>query len=239
MVLGSGLMASAFAAFANDNRYRVIAAGVSNSREKHEAAFARERRMIEDLPAAGGRVVYLGTCSVFDPTLLRSHYLEHKREMEELVLSYFSEAMVLRLPNVLARSANPHTLLNSFRDRILHGAPIDIQMDACRYVMDVRDLTRVAPLLLNEPRFIGKAINVCYDEPIPVHRLLAYLEEVLGRKAVAREVAGGMRYAVANDEFSEVLHVNGIPQPDEAELLKSVRHHYAQDSIVHRASHDR
>lgn len=231
MVLGSGLMASSFAAFASDDRYRVIAAGVSNSRERHESAFLRERQMIEGLPARGGIVVYLGTCSIFDPTLLRSHYLEHKRAMEELVLTRFSKAMVLRLPNVLARSSNPHTLLNSFRDRIIHGAPIDIQMDACRFILDARDLARLAPLLLDQEHFVGKAINVCYDEPIPVHRLLTYLEEVLGRRAVARQVAGGTCYPVANDEFSELLRDNGIPQPTEADLIQCVRDHYAQDAV--------
>ena|GEM_PF-893081 len=237
MVLGSGLMASAFSAFATDDRYRVIAAGVSNSKERNAAAYAREQRMIEALPVDGGKVVYLGTCSIFDTALAGSPYLEHKRAMELLVHTRFADAMVLRLPNILGRSVNPHTLLNNFRDRILRGLPIDIQMGACRFVLDQRELVRVLPLLLGHTPFRGHSINICYDAPVPVHRLLALLEQVLDRKAVVQQVPGGACYPVVNTEFCGLLRTHGIAQPDEADLLRCVRDHYAQDAKQDTGSH--
>ncbi len=228
MVLGTGLMASVFASFANDDRFRVIAAGVSNSGEKAVSAFRREQHMVNALPTEGGCVVYLSTCSIFDPTLDRSAYVEHKRAMEALILSRFPDTIVLRLPNILGRSQNPNTLLNHFQRCLLTNAPIEVQSKACRYVMDRYDLTRYAPLLLEEAALRGCSVNVCYDTPVPVPQLLKILEQVLNTRADVRAIDKGACYSVENDVFRTLLTRHGLPQPNAADLMRTIRGHYGR-----------
>lgn len=229
MVLGTGLMASVFAAFSDDDHFRVIAAGVSNSGERSRSAFLREQNMIEAMDPEGGCVVYLSTCSIFDPTLERSAYVEHKRRMEDLVLSRFHDRIVLRLPNILGRSANPNTLLNYFRDRILARALLEVQMEACRYVMDRRDLSRAVPWLLAATELRGRAVNVCYDEPVPVPQLLKVLEMVLGMQGVTQPVRKGACYHIENLEFRALLSAYGVAQPNASDLEESIRDHYGPE----------
>lgn len=137
---GSGLIASAFRPFAEEDRFLLFASGVSNSSTVTATDFARELHLLEAHAGTGARLVYFSTCSLFDPTLRTNPYILHKLDMEDRVRHMFPDHLILRLPNIIGRTPNPHTLCNHLRDRIVAGLPVQVHLHACRYLMDVDDL---------------------------------------------------------------------------------------------------
>lgn len=75
MIVGNGLIASAFSSyFRDDPNVVVFASGVSNSRECRGEAFQRERQMLMDALRLEKFMLYFSTCSVNDPELLDTPY---------------------------------------------------------------------------------------------------------------------------------------------------------------------
>ncbi len=214
MILGSGLLAHAFDSFKNDDRVLVFASGVSNSSTATEADYKRERDLLLDQVGTPARLVYFSTCSLFDPALKDSGYIRHKVRMEELIRTRFENHTILRLPNVVGHTPNPHTLCNYIRDRILSGETINVQVKACRYLMGVDMISAVCTPLLNNDLFRGKTLNVGYDQPVPVTELVAAMEGLLNKKAVIREADSGSCYEVDNREFKHYwLSLQSMPWP--------------------------
>ena len=101
MIIGNGLIASAFNPyFSNDERVVVFASGVSNSRETRAEAFLRERQMLLDAMRHERFLLYFSTCSVNDPELADAPYVVHKKEMEKLVQSTKDYA-IFRVPIIV------------------------------------------------------------------------------------------------------------------------------------------
>lgn len=216
MVLGSGLIARAFEHFRDDARVLIFASGVSNSSTATEADYARERNLLLQQTGTTARLVYFSTCSLFDPALQKSGYIRHKLQMEELVRSRFPDHLILRLPNVVGHTPNPHTLTNHIRNCLLSGEPLTIQTKACRYLMGVdMAATACTPLILC-PAPDERTVNVCMDKPVPVPDLVEAMEALLERKAKAQPVAKGSCYEVGNTLFKRHwLATMELPWPDD------------------------
>lgn len=227
MVLGSGLLARAFASFKDDERVLVFASGVSNSSSATDADYARERDLLLEHKGTRVRLVYFSTCSLFDPALRDSGYIRHKQRMEGLVREHFEDHLILRLPNVVGRTPNPHTLCNFLRDRILGGEPFNLQISACRYLIDVEEIRTACSPLMSDDRLRSSTINVCFDRPIPLPELVQAMERILGHKAMARPVVGGSCYAVDNLEFKQYwLSLQRIPWPDADHWIRMLDKYY-------------
>lgn len=201
MILGSGLVARAFAHLKQEPGTLIFASGVSNSSSATEADYDRERALLSEQEGAATRLVYFSTCSLFDPALGTSGYIRHKWAMEALVRNLFPDHLILRLPNVVGHTPNPHTLTNHIRNCLLSGDLLTVQTKACRYLMGA-DMAAAActPLILS-PALPERTVNVCLDKPVPVPTLVAAMEKLLGRKALTKEVETGSCYSVDNSGF--------------------------------------
>ena len=196
MIIGSGLIASAFSSFAASDKSVVFASGVSNSSSPTEADFQREQRLLEAQRGTSGRLVYFSTCSLHDPTLHRSPYILHKLRMEERVRTIFPDHLILRLPNLLGRTPNPHTLCNHIRNSVLAGTTLHVHAHACRYLMDVDTMYAACQGLVPDPAMRAATVDVCFDRPVRVPDLVAAMEEVLGKRArMALEDRGACYHA--------------------------------------------
>lgn len=183
MIIGSGLVARAFTPlFADDARTVIFASGVSNSSETDPAAFARERVMLEQCLAGDiDRLVYFGSCNVVNP-LQDSPYFQHKRAMEALVAAH-PAGTVLRLPQVVGHTRNPNTLTNFLRDRILAGDPLTVWTRACRNLIDIDDVVRIAAQLLSGTGPVPKVASIASPWSLPMTEIVGLFESVLGRRA--------------------------------------------------------
>ena len=102
----------------------VFASGVSNSTETDPAAFAREEALLREHLEDPRTLLYFSSCGVADEHEARRPYILHKRAMEDLVRAHGGR--IVRLPQVVGRTDNPHTLTNYLRDRILRGEHFDL-----------------------------------------------------------------------------------------------------------------
>jgi nucleoside-diphosphate-sugar epimerase len=143
MILGSGLLGAGLKASGLDfDKHLIFASGVSNSGCFSANEFSREiellTRTLRQKPD-GQRMVYFSTLSLEGKPTAKSHYLEHKRQAEQLVLA--GGGLVVRLPLIHGRGGSPHTLINFFLNQIQNGATLRIQEQARRNVISVNDLS--------------------------------------------------------------------------------------------------
>ena len=232
MILGSGLLARAFASFKDDERVLVFASGVSNSSSATEADYTRERNLLLEQQGTLSRLVYFSTCSLFDPTLENSGYIRHKIRMEGLIQSRFEDHIILRLPNLVGHTANPHTLCNHIRDHILSGRTISVHANACRYLMGADTISTVCTPLLTSGSLVGRTVNVCYDRPVHLPELVSAMELILHKKAVIKKIDSGSCYEVDNHEFKQHwLSEQQTPWPVDDEWIRMLARYYGEPDI--------
>jgi hypothetical protein len=106
-----------------------IASGVSNSQETRTSEYHREATLILSLPQYK-HIVYFSSLSVFYSD---TPYTRHKIYMESLIRGACFPHTIIRLGNI-TWGTNPHTLINSIRNKMLNYEPFEIQ-DVYRYIV--------------------------------------------------------------------------------------------------------
>ena len=202
MIIGSGMMAQAFASFRDDREVLVFASGVSDSTETRAAAFARERDLLARARAqhADKLLLYFGTCSADDPERRDSPYVRHKLAMESLLESAGLPWLVLRLPLAIGAGHRGRTLAQYLHDRIARGERFEVWQHATRYPLDVADALRVARHFLAAREFRGRRINVAL-RAFPVLEFVHVMQDIVGKPAIYDLVPRGGHYAIACPEI--------------------------------------
>ncbi|MCG2583618.1 NAD(P)-dependent oxidoreductase [Massilia sp. TS11] len=227
MIIGKGMLASAFApAFADAADVLVFASGVSNSRETRPEAFARERALLEAALPSAARLVYFSTCSVEDPALQDAPYVRHKRALEALVRERAERYAIFRLPQVVGRTPNPHTLTNFLAQQIRSGQPIQVWTEARRNLIDVDDVAAIAGWILRTQAPQQLVANIACPFSIGVPELVALFARVLGRPAQTVPVAAGGRYPIDTTLTETAAQALGIRFDDDY-LPQLIRKYYA------------
>jgi hypothetical protein len=124
MVIGNGLLANAFCKYKENKDVLIFASGVSNSKLTEAAPFQREIDLVQKHLNFKGLFVYFSTCSVSDPTLQDSQYIQHKLNIENIIQKGSKNFLIVRLPNVVGVTSNPNTMLNFFTRAVLNSHPI-------------------------------------------------------------------------------------------------------------------
>jgi nucleoside-diphosphate-sugar epimerase len=158
---------------------------VSNSGCTDAREFERERAIVARTLVSGRDVrcvVYFSTCSVDDPESAGTPYVRHKREMEALVRNHPGH-LVLRLPQVVGRTPNPHTLLNYLHARIARGERFSLWGRAQRNVIDCDDVRTIAVALI-DGGVRAETVNVANAASYPILDIVGTLERVCRGHAV-------------------------------------------------------
>jgi len=226
MIVGNGLLARAFAPIYGDNPHiTVFASGVSNSRESRPQEFARECGLLRAALGAGRRLLYFSTCSIGDPELLGSAYVQHKLAMEHLVCGGARDNAVFRLPQVVGHTPNPHTLTNFLHHQIANGLPFHVWRGAWRNLIDVDDVARIVQYLVGHGLCGPVATTVASPFSVPVTEVVGAFETVLARKAICDFVDAGGKYGVDASVAREVAAKVGICF-DDLYVLNLIRKYY-------------
>lgn len=194
MVVGNGLIASAFSSFQKSDDVIIFASGVSNSSEIAAEAFDRESRLLKQHLQQQKLLVYFSTLSVFDQSLKQSHYVKHKLAMENLIRSGNGPHIIFRLPIMIGKSSNPNTLINYLANSIDSGTHFKLYGQACRYLMTVSDLNTLLSPLIQDVKFHSQTLNVATSKRLSVLEIVEGLEVVLNRKASFEAVEKGDCY---------------------------------------------
>jgi nucleoside-diphosphate-sugar epimerase len=219
VIVGSGLMARSLGPlFAGDKRVVVYAAGVSNSSCNDEREFRRERERLGevlDSLAANTTIVYLSTCSIYDPAARGNLYVAHKLAMEEWLRNR-PRHLIFRLPQVAGITPNPHTLLNYLHARISRSERFQVWGNASRNVVDADDVAAIARSIVDRG-ICGQTINIAAPRSHSILEIVTAMEGAIGKSAVFDLVDDGASYR--------------IDVPAVTDIQRSVPHVFAENYL--------
>jgi nucleoside-diphosphate-sugar epimerase len=180
MVIGNGFIGSRFKMYDNLQNIIIYASGVSNSREKDIAAFERERNLlISTVENSRNKLfVYFSTTSIFDPNFNGSPYTNNKLFCEDYIMSNHDMYVILRLPQVVGKSTNPHTLTNYLYNKLVNNDPIEIIDNIQRNCIDIEDVFHFTDKLIKS-KHVNKVLNLGNPRNITVNNIVAILKNNL------------------------------------------------------------
>lgn len=228
MIVGNGMLARAFARYADDGRVVVFASGVSNSGESDDAAFARERGLLDATAAAypRARIVYFSSCGVAAAGN-DTPYMDHKRAMESRVLS-LPDALVVRLPQVVGHTHNPHTLSNYLCNQIIEGNEFVVWSRSERNLVDIDHIVAITSELLETHEGSERVpVSIAALRSTPMPEIVAAFERVLRRRAHYRVEERGTPFPIDTTIAAEMAMRLGIdlgPRTTERTLRKYYGH---------------
>lgn len=213
MIFGSGLLARAFApAYAQRSDVCIYAAGVSNSSCADACEFLREQQRLQDALRQAQHVsafIYFGTCSVYDPEILNTPYVQHKLAIEQMVHAH-SRNIVLRLPQVAGKTPNPHTLLNYLYARISRSEAFNIWGKAKRNIIDVDDIVSIAQQLIANDAVRNVTVNIANPINYSMAAIVDTMVDVVGKHAIFEVLDRGSDYFIDTRGMQPALAKSGV-----------------------------
>jgi len=182
MVIGNGLLSNAFSKYKLNEEILVFASGVSNSSSNNQQEFGRELSLLDTILKSQTRLIYFSTISIYDPDLKDNLYINHKRKIESIIRESSNDYLIFRLPILVGHTKNPFTLCNHIANQINSNKPIKIFKNACRYLIDVDDLSLILPIFIENKSYINITIDVNYNNQITMENLVAIFENLLRKK---------------------------------------------------------
>jgi len=160
MIIGRGDIASVI----QDRDGAIFfASGVSNSSEIRESEYDRERKLLLSQDKSKCLFYFSSIAIDFTDKLKYSRYLQHKKEMEDLVKQHFKNYNIIRIGNITWGN-NPNTFLNFIKNKLKNNEPVDIRTDEIKYMVDKEHIilmTNNLPLDgKNEISIFGKIVKV-------------------------------------------------------------------------------
>jgi len=212
MVLGTGLIANAFYPYSEVKETILFASGVSNSAETRKEAFDRERLLLENTcqHIESQLLIYFSTCSVIDPELTKSPYIIHKLRMESLV-KRCNHYTIFRLPQVVGKTQNPYTIVNFLYHQIMEGKTFKVWQRACRNLIDVADVYRIADYFIQHRVFKNQVTTIATPINVKILDLVRILEKVTHKCANFEILERGSCYEIDIRHlipYLELLHLS-------------------------------
>lgn len=197
-IVGNGFIARNLAPIADRHpNATVLAAGVSSTSVREQAAFDRETDLVAEVAARckrTGRVLvflssashsmYGNTVTAADETTEiapESPYGRTKLAMESVVAESGARWLSLRLSHVVGRWQRPHQILPAMVRQVREGT-VTVFRGAHRDLVDVADVVAVIDGLLGQDVH-GEIVNVASGLAVPVERIVRGVEERLGVRA--------------------------------------------------------
>lgn len=178
MVIGNGLMASAFMEdYQDDNRYVIFASGVSNSSETEDYLFKKEEVLLKKtLKENENKHIVYFTSFQYSGNL---RYANHKYYMEIIIRDAGMDYTILKLPQVIGRGGNANNLFNYLVNGIRNNNVINVYKNAFRSLIDIDDVKKIVDISV---KLHDKYIIFPYIEKLLVNDIVILISEALDIK---------------------------------------------------------
>ena len=186
VIIGNGMVASACKALTGWEDDILYASGVSNSSEHRKELFDKEIELINvylKKLSGKGKFIYFSTTSIMDPSKSENPYIKHKLFIESMLREKKVNHLIVRLPNLVGTSRNPHTLTNFFADSIRKGKQIKLIRTAVRHLIDAEDLAYILNDIRKKFGHTPTTVDVETSHPLNAGQILSMMEEALDKKA--------------------------------------------------------
>jgi nucleoside-diphosphate-sugar epimerase len=215
VIIGNGMVACACKSLSGWDEDILYASGVSNSSEHRKELFDKEIELIKfHLSKIQGNstFVYFSTTSIMDPSKSMNAYIKHKLEIEEMLRSENVNHLIVRLPNLVGISRNPHTLTNFFAESIRSNKPIRLIKNAVRHLIDADDLSSILNGIKSTFGKLKTTVDVETNNPLTAQQILHLMENALRKKAeVIESVEPVSSIQIKVDVFSNAKYIFETP----------------------------
>ena len=183
-VHGSGFIAKNFKRIKLIKLKKVViyAAGVSNSKSKDKKKFLRERKKIQTFLNNHNKehlFIYISTTSVLDNNLKKDKYTRNKIIIENLIKKSLNNFLILRLPQIVGKSNNPHTITNFIYKKILLGQKFKVWSNVKRNLIDIDDLIKIVKQIISTKLKPGNVINILNPNSIYVEEIVNIMGDIV------------------------------------------------------------
>ncbi len=226
MIVGNGLIANAFREF-DMEEVVFFASGVSNSLETNKAEFEREENLIRETISENPEkiFIYFSTCSIYDSSKYGSAYVNHKLNMEHLIVAECGNYLIARVSNAVGKGGNQHTLINYLIRSIQARDEIKVHIDATRNLIDVHDIVQIVLQLLDFQKF-NRIVNVAYVRDYPILEIITIAEGFLNQKGNLNLEKKGQSYSIDIPDAINYFRLNNLL--DSEDYLRQILEKYFQ-----------
>ncbi len=206
MLIGNGLVAKAFGAYAGKDDCVVFASGVSNSKTTNPELYKRETALLKECIEKHNdkSVLYFSTCSIYDPEEKNSAYIRHKLSIEDYITSHANQFYIFRVSNLAGKSDNPNTILNFLFYQVRNGTNFNLWTKACRNIIDVDSVVLIIDFIIRKKIFSNSITNIANPLNHSVREIVAAIEKFLNKKSDFIEIDKGSCFDI---DVSRVLPI--------------------------------
>lgn len=229
MIIGNGLIASAFIEkYSNNDNIVIFASGVNNSNEKSPEAYKREKDLLLNTLnnlQKNQSLVYFSTCSIYDETKSDDMYVEHKKDIEISIINNAKNYYIFRLPQLIGKSKNKYTLINFLCEKIKYEQKINIFSKATRNLIDIDDVKVVIIYLIEHTLYHNTILNIANKYNYTLPEIIQCLESVLQTNADTNLLNEGYKYKIDIQKILPIYTLLNIDFDDY--LCKKIKKYYA------------
>ncbi|HEY0434569.1 MAG TPA: hypothetical protein VGC95_11885 [Chitinophagaceae bacterium] len=217
MVIGNGMIATRFEEYRMQTDWIIFASGVSNSKTAGEADYRREKALLRSTIAAypGRHFVYFSTCSFYDPALVSSRYVSHKKDMEHLIREQCQAFSIFRVSNLVGPSENPNTVLNFFVNHVVGNTHFDLWENATRNLLDLDDMFAIVNEILQSRLAANQLINIASPLNYTTLEIVQAIERHSNRKANYSQVPKGTPFSIDTSDIAPLVRKLGLRFDDQ------------------------
>ena len=193
-IFGNGFIASHLKKLNTKKNIYIYAAGVSNSNNKKNHHYLREISTIKKIIKKIDQnitFVYISSLSVENKNIQNNKYIKNKLKIEKIVKNNFINYLIIRLPQVVGRSKNKHTLTNSIVHNIKKNKRFLLWKNAKRNILDIKDIIKILNKYFRKDLNVKKTLNIYNPRSSSVIFILRTLGLILKKevkfKVVDRE----------------------------------------------------
>ena len=185
IIFGNGFIAKNLKKLHLPNSFFIYAAGVSNSNVKQNKFYLREIRQFNNIKkkiSPEKMFVYISSLSVENKSLKNDKYVKNKLIIENIIKKEVKNYIIIRLPQVVGKNRNKHTITNFIYNTIKEGKKFYLWENSKRNLIDIDDVAKIVKkYLLGQPK-INSIINIFNPNSITVKDLLKIFSKILSKK---------------------------------------------------------
>lgn len=207
MVIGRGVIATRFNDYLLQSEYLIFAGSVNDSAIQDKNIIQEEEMAVRAALSAHSDItfVYFSSCSILDPDVVHTPYVQHKIRMEEWIQHSAKKFLIFRLPQVMGFFDAKSSLVNFLVDAISQQKSFELWQHAQKNFIDIDDIHKIVGELLKRKVAINKIVNVASTQQTSVLQLVREIEAFIGISAKYVLVNRGTSFNIDVTEIKPLL----------------------------------
>lgn len=207
MIVGRGLVARAFDSYNNDDKVLIYASGVSDSKCEDEKEYNREKDLLVHTINSNSskHIIYISTCSIYNPAVQDTAYVKHKLKMEGIVKELAKSFNLFRVSNLVGETTNNKTVFNFFKDHVKSGKHFYLWVNAYRNLIDSDDFYKIAQYAIEHAEYHNRIVNIANATSYKVSDIIKELENFYKVEANYTELAKGEPFTIDTSDALRIM----------------------------------